>query len=111
MARPALRRARSGLAASLLAICACTFPEVQYDQPCSVPMTCHNDTENCRKQAESDRNACLASCAMTPNGNCGVCTTKFDAALAVCLENCEDCSAANGCTNATQSCKTRLGAP
>jgi hypothetical protein len=111
MARPALRCARFGLFAALFATGACTFPEVQYDQPCSVPTDCHNPTETCHKQADSDRNACLASCAMTPSGDCGVCTTEFNAALAVCLENCDDCSAANGCTNATQSCKTRLGLP
>ncbi len=111
MAHAAPRHARAGLFAWLLAAASCTFPEVQYDMPCSVPATCHNETENCRKLSDVDRSACLMKCAMTPNGNCDACATEFDADLAVCLENCDDCSATNGCTNATQSCKTRLGIP
>lgn len=110
MAHAALRDARAGLVALLFAASACTFPEVAYDMPCSVPATCHNATENCRKQADIDKSACQAKCMMPFSSDCG-CVAQFEADLAICLEDCDDCSATNGCTNATQSCKTRLGMP
>jgi len=110
MAHPAARLALLGLVAFILAA-SCTFPDVEYDMPCSVPSTCQKNAEACRNKGEGDQTACLAKCAMTPNGNCGECQTNFETVLEQCLELCEGCGAQNGCTNATESCKTHLGMP
>ncbi|UQA55751.1 hypothetical protein [Polyangium aurulentum] len=108
MAYPAAHRAFFGLFAFTLAA-SCTFPDVEYDMPCTVPTLCQKNAEGCLKDAEVARNACLAKCKMTPNGNCGSCTADFETDLDQCLDTCDGCGAQSGCMNATQSCKTHLG--
>ncbi len=99
---------RSAITAlTLFVATACTFPSVEYEPTCVVPTVCLNDTDVCRKQAETQQNMCLSKCTT----DCATCATDIDTALSMCVAQCESCSAGEGCKNATESCKALLGVP
>lgn len=85
----------------------CTFPSVEYETVCAVPMACQKDVEACRKQAGMQQMACLSKCTTV----CPSCGTDFDQAMNLCVAECEVCSANEGCANATESCKALSGVP
>ncbi len=106
----------------LLGLSACTFPTVDYlepgetDPPCATPPKCVGDVSTCSKQAEAQRGACVSQCGSGPTKmgaipDCAGCDAAYDTAMNVCVAQCESCSAAEGCTNATDSCKALLGLP
>jgi hypothetical protein len=91
----------------VLAWASCTFPSVEYEPTCAVPASCQNDITNCTKQADGQHTMCLSKCTT----DCAACDTDFDAAVSICVAQCENCSANSGCINATDNCKALLGAP
>jgi len=114
---------RLGVAASclaLLAVGACTFPDVDYEDvdpespmtaACAMPTSCEPEVTSCSKQADSQRGACLSKCSNGQTADCTACQDSHASAVSVCVAQCESCSAAKGCANATDSCKALLGAP
>jgi len=86
---------------------ACSFPNVEYETECMVPVSCQNDVDVCWKQAEAQQTMCTSKCMMT----CGTCDVDYDQMMAACVAQCETCSANGGCANATGSCKALLGVP
>jgi hypothetical protein len=102
---------RMRLAGLLLAMgfaCAsCTFPSVEYDTSCAAPTSCEKDVATCGNKAQAAQNMCSMKCTMS----CVDCDEAYDLALASCIAQCETCSAGEGCTNATESCKALLGVP
>ncbi len=88
----------------------CTFPSVDYElaeAACTAPMSCANEATSCTNKAEAAQTMCSMKCSMS----CLTCDTDFDRAMETCVAQCENCSAIDGCMNATESCKALLGAP
>jgi hypothetical protein len=108
MTHPAAHRAFLGFVAFMFAA-SCTFPDVEYDMPCSVPTSCRQSAEKCLDRGQGDRNDCLEKCKKSKD--CGVCNADYETYLAQCLDQCDGCGDQNGCTDATQSCKTYLRMP
>jgi hypothetical protein len=103
------------IALPLILVGACTFPDVDFADPlaaaCTMPPACDVEIDTCSKQAETQRGSCLAKCGMGPTADCTACQSEHNSAVSICVAQCESCSSANGCTNATDSCKALLGAP
>lgn len=91
----------------ILTLAACTFPSVEYETECAVPMACENEVFACNNKAMAAQNMCSMKCSMT----CVDCDAEFSRSLDICVAQCETCSANEGCMNATESCKALLGAP
>ncbi|MRG91219.1 hypothetical protein [Polyangium spumosum] len=102
---------------------ACTFPTIDYveqevaaEAPCVTTPKCASDIDTCAKQAEGQRTMCMSQCQKGPvdmglSADCSTCESTHDTALNICVAQCETCSAADGCTNATESCRSLLGLP
>ncbi|MDI3285531.1 hypothetical protein [Polyangium sp. 15x6] len=106
----------------LLGISACTFPAIDYDEPgeaasiaCAATPKCASDVESCSKQAYGDRSMCMSQCGksgpMNLNPDCNSCESAHETAMNICVAECESCNAADGCPNATDSCRALLGLP
>jgi hypothetical protein len=115
-----------GLAAMAMLVASCTFPSVDYyEEPatdggggaapmsgCNVPATCSTEVNTCAKPPRSKLDACDAKCNGIMAQPCrDACQSNYEAAVSVCLSQCQDCSAKYGCLNATQSCRALLGLP
>ncbi|MDC3960758.1 hypothetical protein [Polyangium jinanense] len=108
----------------LLGVSACTFPAIDYVEPgeadieavaCAATPQCANEVDTCAKQAYGQRSACVSQCEksgpMSLNPDCSSCDSALETNLNICVAKCESCNAADGCSNATDSCRALLGLP
>ncbi|MDI1476046.1 hypothetical protein [Polyangium sp. y55x31] len=119
-----LRSPRLFFCCLLLGLSACTFPAIDYVEPdeadvesaaCVATPKCATDVEACSKQASGQRSQCVFQCQksgpMNLNPDCSTCESTYATEMNICVAQCESCSAAAGCTNATDSCRALLGLP
>ena len=112
------RLLRYGESALVLAACAfgltsaCTFPSVDYEDAsvmgCSAPASCSGDAQRCGDDARKLFDACSHTCIMKP-GCQAMCDSDLALQIGQCNTACQSCSAGQGCTNATSSCKALVG--
>ena len=84
-------------------VTSCTFPTVTYEEGCDVPSNCPGQNfANSGNKARDDLTDCRASCSGNPE--CNKCETDYAAEIDAIRIDCEQCSALNGCSEATESC-------
>lgn len=111
-----LRRGLSILALAAfgaIAATACTFPTVDYDDSgptCSVVDHCAEDATRCGDDARRAQMVCAQKCSTKPAPTCSDdCEKERTSAFGTCNAECQSCGQAQGCANATASCKALVG--